>query len=57
MKLTSLTLALSIALSGHAIAADKKEDKKPKTLSEMVKDQTEFAGILTFTKTKKRASI
>ncbi|MCQ8891255.1 zinc-dependent metalloprotease [Pseudoalteromonas carrageenovora] len=45
MKLTSLTLALSIALSGHAIAADKKEDKKPKTLSEMVKDQTEFAGI------------
>lgn len=45
MKLTTITLALSIALSGHAIAADKKEDKKPKTLSEMVKDQTEFAGI------------
>jgi len=45
MKLTSLTLALSIALSSQAIAADKKEDKKPKTLSEMVKDQTEFAGI------------
>jgi len=45
MKLTTITLALSLALSSQAIAADKKEDKKPKTLSEMVKDQTKFAGI------------
>ena len=45
MKLTTLTLALSIALSGHAFADDKKDEKKPKTLSEMIKGQTEFAGI------------
>ena len=45
MKLTTLTLALSIALSGHAFANDKKDEKKPKTLSEMIKGQTEFAGI------------
>ena len=45
MKLTTITLALSLALSGHAFAADKKEDKEPKTLSEMIKGQTEFAGI------------
>ncbi|AQP99696.1 hypothetical protein B0W48_07755 [Pseudoalteromonas aliena] len=45
MKLTTITLALSLALSGHAFAAEKKEDKKPKTLSEMIKGQTEFAGV------------
>ncbi|MBW4967167.1 zinc-dependent metalloprotease [Pseudoalteromonas sp. CR1] len=45
MKLTTLTLALSIALSGHAFADDKKDEKKPKTLSEMIKGQTEFAGV------------
>ncbi len=45
MKLTTLTLALSIALSGHAFADDKKDEKKPKTLSKMIKGQTEFAGV------------
>ncbi|MEJ2912083.1 zinc-dependent metalloprotease [Pseudoalteromonas sp. C12FD-1] len=45
MKLTTLALTLSIALSGHAVADDKKEDKKVKTLSEMVEGQTEFSGI------------
>jgi cytochrome c556 len=46
MKLTTLTLALSIALgSSYAVAAEKKEEKKPQTLSEMIKGQTEFAGI------------
>ncbi len=45
MKLTTLALTLSIALSGHALASDKKEDKKPQTLSEMVEGQTEFSGI------------
>ncbi|WP_282131774.1 zinc-dependent metalloprotease [Pseudoalteromonas aliena] len=45
MKLTTITLALSLALSGHAFAVEKKEDKKPKTLSEMIKGQTEFAGV------------
>lgn len=45
MKLTTLALTLSIALSGHAVADDKKEDKKSKTLSEMVEGQTEFSGI------------
>ncbi|WP_405598407.1 MULTISPECIES: zinc-dependent metalloprotease [unclassified Pseudoalteromonas] len=45
MKLTTITLALSLALSGHAFAAEKKEDKEPKTLSEMIKGQTEFAGV------------
>ena len=45
MKLTTLALTLSVALSGHALASDKKEDKKPQTLSEMVEGQTEFSGI------------
>ena len=47
MKLTTLTLALSLALatSGHALAADKKDDKKDKTIAELIKDKTEFAGI------------
>jgi len=45
MKLTTLALTLSLVLSGHALADDKKEDKKAKTLSEMVKGQTEFSGI------------
>ncbi|ALQ06668.1 hypothetical protein D172_000570 [Pseudoalteromonas sp. Bsw20308] len=45
MKLTTITLALSLALGGHAFAADKKDEKEPKTLSEMIKGQTEFAGI------------
>jgi len=46
MKLTTLTLALSIALSGsYAVAAEKKEEKKPQTLTEMIKGQIEFAGI------------
>ena len=45
MKLTTITLALSLALGGHAFAADKKDDKESKTLSEMIKGQTEFAGI------------
>jgi len=41
MKLTTLTLALSIALgSSYAVAAEKKEEKKPQTLSEMIKGQT-----------------
>jgi hypothetical protein len=44
MKLTTLTFALSLALSGHVLAADKK-DEKPKTLNEMIKGQTEFAGV------------
>ncbi len=45
MKLTSITLALSLAFGSHAFAADKKDEKEPKTLSEMIKGQTEFAGI------------
>ncbi|CAM3007117.1 zinc-dependent metalloprotease [Pseudoalteromonas distincta] len=45
MKLTTITLALSLAFGGHAFAADKKDEKEPKTLSEMIKGQTEFAGI------------
>jgi hypothetical protein len=45
MKLTTITLALSLAFGSHAFAADKKDEKEPKTLSEMIKGQTEFAGI------------
>ena len=45
MKLTSITLALSLAFGSHAFAADKKDEKESKTLSEMIKGQTEFAGI------------
>ncbi|WP_417699052.1 zinc-dependent metalloprotease [Pseudoalteromonas lipolytica] len=48
MKITNIALALSLALTvnGHAIAA-KKEEKKPETLAEMIKDKTEFVGIFT----------
>ena len=48
MKITNIALALSLALTvnGHAIAA-KKEEKKPETLAEMIKDKTEFIGIFT----------
>ena len=46
MKLTTLTLALSIALgSSYTVAAEKKEEKEPQTLSEMIEGQTEFVGI------------
>ncbi|MBB1504817.1 MAG: hypothetical protein ACJAVX_000737 [Pseudoalteromonas rhizosphaerae] len=47
MKLTTITLALSLALAtnGHALAADKKDEKKDKTIAELIKDKTEFAGI------------
>ena len=45
MKLTTITLALSLAFGSHAFAADKKDEKESKTLSEMIKGQTEFAGI------------
>lgn len=45
MKLTSITLALSLAFGSHAFSADKKDEKEPKTLNEMIKGQTEFAGI------------
>jgi hypothetical protein len=48
VKITNIALALSLALTvnGHAIAA-KKEEKKPETLAEMIKDKTEFIGIFT----------
>jgi len=48
VKITNIALALSLALTvnGHAIAA-KKEEKKPETLAEMIKDKTEFVGIFT----------
>ena len=48
MKITNIALALSLALAmnGHAIAA-KKEEKKPETLAEMIKDKSEYAGIFT----------
>ncbi|MBH0069216.1 zinc-dependent metalloprotease [Pseudoalteromonas sp. NZS100] len=45
MKLTTITLVLSLAFGSHAFAADKKDEKESKTLSEMIKGQTEFAGI------------
>ena len=47
MKLTTLTLALSLALatSGYALAEDKKDEKKEKSIAELIKDRTEFAGI------------
>lgn len=46
MKITNIALALSLALAmnGHAAEA-KKEEKKPKTLAEMIKDKSEFAGV------------
>ncbi|MEZ7279711.1 zinc-dependent metalloprotease [Pseudoalteromonas sp. 68 DY56-GL68] len=48
MKITNIALALSIAfaINGHALAA-KKEEKKPETLAEMIKDKTEYSGIFT----------
>ncbi|MEL0656859.1 zinc-dependent metalloprotease [Pseudoalteromonas issachenkonii] len=45
MKLTTITLALSLAFGSHVFAADKKDEKESKTLNEMIKGQTEFAGI------------
>jgi len=46
MKITNIALALSLAfaMNGHAAEA-KKEEKKPKTLAEMIKDKSEFAGV------------
>ena len=48
MKTTNIAVALSIAfaINGHALAA-KKEEKKPETLAEMIKDKTEYSGIFT----------
>ncbi|WP_289096906.1 zinc-dependent metalloprotease [uncultured Pseudoalteromonas sp.] len=46
MKITNIALALSLAfaMNGHA-AETKKEEKKPKTLAEIIKDKSEFAGV------------
>lgn len=33
MKLTTITLALSLAFGSHAFAADKKDEKEPKHLA------------------------
>ncbi|WOC26188.1 zinc-dependent metalloprotease [Pseudoalteromonas sp. N1230-9] len=54
MKITNIALALSIAfaINGHALAA-KKEEKKPETLAEMIKDKTEYSGIFTLYQDKK----
>ncbi len=46
MKITHIALSLSLvlAMQGHATAA-KKEEKKPETLAEMIKDKNEIAGV------------
>lgn len=55
MKLTTITLALSLALAtnGQALAADKKDDKKDKTIAELIKIKPSLRGYLTSIKMKK----